>query len=194
MRIIAGLAKGVPLKAPKGVNTRPTSDRVRESVFAILGDFSDRRVLDLFAGSGALGLEALSRGAVAALFLEKDRGAVQVIRDNIEKTRFTSQAQVLAVDTLKFLTNPARYWSEANEKKYDLVFIDPPYTAGLYTTVLAKLISSGLLVDHSIVVVETAKFQLPPEVEGFNLWRSERYGDTVVYFYRFCSTKGDPVR
>ena len=189
MRIIAGLAKGVRLKAPKGTNTRPTSDRVRESVFAILGDFSGCRILDLFAGSGALGLEALSRGAAVALFLEKDRAAVQVIQENIEKTRLASQARVLAVDVLKFLANPGRYWSKLSEQNYDLVFVDPPYAAGLYETVLVKLVFSGLLADHSIVVVESAKFQLPSKVEGFNLWRSERYGDTVVHFYRFAVTK-----
>ncbi len=183
MRVIAGMARGVPLKAPKGMNTRPTSDRVRESLFAILGDLSDARVLDLFAGSGAMGIEALSRGATEVIFIDKDRQAVKVIRENLDKTKLQPAAKVLPVDTLKFLAAPSRYLP--SEHRFDLAFVDPPYAGGLYEKVLNRLASSGLLAPSGLVVVEQpTKMEVLAQIAGFKLQRSERYGDTTICFYR----------
>lgn len=185
MRIIAGKARGVPIKAPKGNTTRPTTDRVRESLFAILGDLSGARVLDLFAGSGALGLEALSRGAEEALFLEKDRRAVQVIKENLAKTKLAPAGRVIPVDTLRFLADPGRYLPESRENYYSLVFLDPPYASGLYQKVIGLLAESGLVAPGGILVVEqAARDEVVPEVGGFLWRRSERYGDTVISFFR----------
>lgn len=185
MRIISGSARGIPLKAPRGRDTRPTTDRVRESLFAILGDFSGAQVLDLFAGTGALGLEALSRGAQQAVFLEKDRAAVKAINENITKAGFTQQAQVIATDTLRFLGNPQRFLHEG-DTQFDLLFLDPPYASGLYEPVASALKKSGLLARQGILVVEVShRDPVFLETEGFDLRRSERYGDTEVHFYRF---------
>jgi len=183
MRVIAGIARGVPLKAPKGLTTRPTADRVRESLFNILGDISGARVLDLFAGSGALGLEALSRGAAEAVFIDKDRQAVKVIRENLGKTKLQEAAKVLLADTLRVLAAPGRYLPGGH--LFDLAFVDPPYAAGLYEQALTRLGESGLLTPSALVVVEQPrKMEVLAQVAGFKLQRSEGYGDTTICFYR----------
>ena len=121
MRIVAGSRKGHGIAAPKGVVTRPTGDRVREAAFSLIGPVEDATVLDLFAGSGAMGLEALSRGALRCVFVERDREACRVIQGNLEKLRFTG-ALVLNRDTASALRD-----ERARGHRYDLVLVDPPY-------------------------------------------------------------------
>ena len=150
MRIVAGSRKGHGIAAPKGVVTRPTGDRVREAVFSILGPIEDARVLDLFAGSGAMGLEALSRGAASAVFVERDREACRVIQRNLEKLRLTG-ADVRCGDAV------AEVRAElARGRRYDLVLADAPYEEWeRYEGPLGELLPQ-LLADDALVVVETA--------------------------------------
>jgi 16S rRNA (guanine966-N2)-methyltransferase len=137
MRIIAGALRGRKLQAPEGMATRPTADRVRETLFSMLtsrlGSFEDLRVADLFAGSGALGLEALSRGAAFACFVEQDRRAVDAIRANVATLAVADRSQVLARSALAL--PPA--------EPFDLVFADPPYAAGSGSAAVAELVRSG---------------------------------------------------
>jgi 16S rRNA (guanine966-N2)-methyltransferase len=145
VRIIAGSRKGHRITAPAGRSTRPTSDRVRENVFNILGPVDDAVVLDLYAGSGAMGLEALSRGAAQAVFVERDADAVRAIERNLDKLRL--RATVLRQDVIAVVA--------ADKRKYDLVFVDPPYE--MYADIepqLARYLPS-LLADEAAVVVET---------------------------------------
>jgi 16S rRNA (guanine966-N2)-methyltransferase len=148
MRIIAGTHRGHTIYAPRGRDTRPTSDRVRENVFNILGAVDGAVVLDLYAGSGAMGLEALSRGAARAVFVERDRDAVRAIERNLDKLRLS--ATVLRQDALTALAAEA-----GSGRKYDLVLVDPPYD--MYSDIEPQLARylPALLADDGVVVVET---------------------------------------
>jgi 16S rRNA (guanine966-N2)-methyltransferase len=148
VRIIAGTRRGHTIYAPKGRDTRPTSDRVRENVFNILGAVEGAGVLDLYAGSGAMGLEALSRGAARAVFVERDGDAVRAIERNLEKLRL--KATVLRQDAVTALAGEA-----AAGRKYDLVLVDPPYE--MYTEIEPQLARylPALLADGGVIVVET---------------------------------------
>jgi 16S rRNA (guanine(966)-N(2))-methyltransferase RsmD len=171
VRIIAGSRKGHTIHAPRGVATRPTSDRVRENVFNILGPIDGASVLDLYAGSGAMGLEALSRGAARAVFVEADRDAVQAIERNLDKLRL--KATVLERDALGVLTT--------ERTKYDLVFVDPPYD--MYTDLEPKLARylPAVLADDGVLVLETdarTEPELPLEERT-----SRKYGQARVTVY-----------
>lgn len=177
-RIIAGIAKGQPLQVPT-TGTRPTADRVRESVFSatehVLGGWSGVNVLDLYAGSGALGLEALSRGAQSATLVESSTQANSVIRANIAKTGLA--AHVIKADVTMWLAKPA-------SEQFDLVFMDPPYSlAGkLVTNVLKLLASDGWLADGGVVVVERdAKDADLDWPDGFTDITRRRFGNTIVF-------------
>lgn len=148
MRIIAGSHKGHTIQAPRGRDTRPTSDRVRENVFNILGPVDGAAVLDLYAGSGAMGLEALSRGAVRAVFVERDGDAVRAIERNLDKLRLSGT--VLRQDAITALAAEA-----GSGRKYDLVLVDPPYD--VYADIQPKLARylPSVLADDGVVVVET---------------------------------------
>jgi 16S rRNA (guanine966-N2)-methyltransferase len=149
MRIIAGSRKGARLHAPKGMDTRPTGDRVREAAFNLIGPVDGARVLDLFAGSGAMGLEALSRGAAAVTFVEADRTAAETIDRNLDKLRLTG-ATVIRGDALRALAGET-----AAGRRYDLVLVDPPYRAlaGLLPNLATYL--PALVAPDGIVVVES---------------------------------------
>jgi 16S rRNA (guanine966-N2)-methyltransferase len=168
MRVVAGAFKGHPLHAPRGSRTRPTADRVREALFSILGDVQGARVLDLFAGSGALGIEALSRGAASATFVERDPRAVSAIRRNLDAVG--ADGEVRRQDVLRYLT--------AASGPYDLVFADPPYDCAAR---LADPLSERLravLSDHARIVTESDK-RMPLEL-SFPLITERVYGDTRI--------------
>jgi 16S rRNA (guanine966-N2)-methyltransferase len=171
MRIIAGTHKGHTIHAPRGSDTRPTSDRVRENVFNILGPVDGATVLDLYAGSGAMGLEALSRGAARAVLVESDRDAVRAIERNLDKLHL--KATVLERDALAVLAS--------ERTKYDLVFVDPPYD--MYPELEPKLVRylPRVLDDDGVVVLETdarTEPKLPLEQRT-----SRKYGQTRVTVY-----------
>jgi 16S rRNA (guanine966-N2)-methyltransferase len=175
MRIIAGSRKGARIFAPRS-DTRPTGDRVREAAFNLIGPVDDMAVLDLFAGSGAMGLEALSRGASTAVFVEADRDAQRAIERNVEKLRLTG-ATLLRMDARRALATEA-----SAGRRYDLVLVDPPYAMfeSLQPTLATYL--PALVADDGLVVVETAKRdhpELPPLTER----TSRTYGSARITIF-----------
>ncbi len=176
MRIIAGTAHGKSIKAPKGTKTRPTTDRVREAIFSALTPFlSGAAVLDAFGGSGALGIEALSRGAASAVFCEKDRLALAAIKENLAATGMTGRAKVYPGNTEQTLQRVSGF---------DVVLLDPPYNRGLIAAVEPYLLLPGFLHEGAVVMLETASKE--PELfssAAWELYRTRVYGDTAVYYY-----------
>ncbi len=186
MRVIAGRLGGRRLQAPAGRGTRPTSDRVREALFAMLGDVEGEVVLDLFAGSGALGIEALSRGALRAVFVERDRRAAGALAANLAALELTPPAAELRRADARTALRTARERAE----KYDLVFIDPPYRqTGDWETRLAAVLPE-LLAPEARVVVESdrrtpSELKMPGSERGPTLTHERRYGDTTITIHRF---------
>ncbi len=181
MRVIAGRAKGYKLKAPKGKQTRPTADRVREALFSILAyRVEDAVFLDAFAGSGAVGIEALSRGAYKAVFVDQDWKAVKAIKENLEKTGFLEQSLIL-----KQSLDEAMDFLAAAGEVFDLVFMDPPYARENLASDLLGLDRHGLLAADTLLVVEHSRRQdMPNQVGRLRLKRQARYGDTVLSIYQ----------
>jgi 16S rRNA (guanine966-N2)-methyltransferase len=172
MRIIAGERKGHTIDAPKGLAIRPTSDRVRENVFNIVAPWVEgARVLDLYAGSGAMGLEALSRGAAAVVFVESNADAVRAIERNLDKLRLTG-ATVLRADATTGLMQET-----AAGRKYDLVLADPPYAMTEYDTLARYL--PGVLAEDGLLVLESAA-RIEPELAELTVRTSRKYGSTRV--------------
>lgn len=187
MRIVTGHAKGARLKAPRQSGVRPTTSRVRGAIFAVLPPeiVEDARVLDLFAGSGALGIEALSRGALWADFVERDTRTASIIRENLHSAGLAEQAHVYcatAQKALGFLPGP-----------YRLVLLDPPYGAPGVDALLARIASGDLLEADAMVVLEHAwRDGAPTAPTGLALAQTRRYGDTAVSLYHRHA--GDPPR
>jgi 16S rRNA (guanine966-N2)-methyltransferase len=174
VRVIAGTYGGRRLVAPPGTATRPTGDRVREALFSLLGPLHDARVLDLFAGSGALGIEALSRGAAFAAFVERDRRALAVLRANLATLAVPEAAvSVSAQDALAALKKAG-----AQGDAYDVVFLDPPYAAGARLAPVLDDLLSAVLTDSARVVTESDRRQ--PLALGLALQTERRYGDTLI--------------
>ncbi len=176
MRVVAGTARGRPLVAPPGSQTRPTTDRVREAIFNALwarGAPGDAPVADLFAGSGALGIEALSRGATHATFVDRDRAALQAIRRNVETCGVADRATIVAGPVERWLDGLADERGADGGGRFGVVFCDPPYAFGAWPDLLARL-------PADLVVVESGgPVALPP---GWGLAREARYGGTWVGF------------
>jgi 16S rRNA (guanine966-N2)-methyltransferase len=168
MRIVAGSRKGHTIQAPKGLTTRPTSDRVREAAFNLIGPVDGASVLDLYAGSGAMGLEALSRGAASAVFVEAEAGAARAIERNLDKLRLTG-ATLVRQDALTALATEA-----AAGRTFDLVFADPPYEAWPELERRLAPYLAGILAPDGLLVVETAA-KLEPGLQ-LPLRTSRRYG------------------
>jgi 16S rRNA (guanine966-N2)-methyltransferase len=174
MRVIAGSLGGRRLKAPGGRNTRPTSDRVREALFAMLGPLDGEPVLDLFAGTGALGIEALSRGAGRAVFVERDRAAAKILLENLAVLAIPSEAAELRRSDALVALRSARENGEA----YDLVFIDPPYgQAGLWGPRLSAELGAVLAPEGRIVVESDRREPLELDAPALT---ERRYGDTSI--------------
>ena len=175
MRIVRGSVGGRVLRAPPGADTRPTSEKVREAIFNILPDVEGMQVLDLFAGSGALGLEALSRGAAHATFVDQGKAALTAVRGNLRELGLESRATVLSGDAVALAARhvPASPWG--------LVFIDPPYRSDLAVRSATAL---SHLADDAVIVIEHDRRNAPPDEVG-SLLRTDqrRYGDTMVSFY-----------
>jgi 16S rRNA (guanine966-N2)-methyltransferase len=175
MRIIAGSRKGATIYAPKQADTRPTGDRVREAAYNLIGPVDGASVLDLYAGSGAMGLEALSRGAASAVFVESDREACRTIQRNLEKLRLEG-AQVVCVDALTALAQEA-----SSSRRYDLVLVDPPYRmfSDLQTSLAAYL--PAVLGEGGLLVVETSSRE-EPELP-LPMRTSRRYGSARLTLF-----------
>lgn len=180
MRVIAGSARGRVLKKPKGSKIRPTSDRVKEAIFNIIAPrIKGALVLDLFAGTGALGIEALSRGAAKAVFVDQNRDSIKLIHSNLALTGLSPYAEVYKQEIDLSL-------GVFKDKglSFNLVFLDPPYQKVLIGHTLEKLTNNELLLPAGMAVLEHSRREEPPkEVQLLNLWQCRRYGDTVVSFY-----------
>ena len=180
MRIISGSKKGHPLKAPPGNTTRPTTDRVREAIFNVLQTrISEAKVLDVFAGSGGMSMEALSRGAALADLYEKDRKAIAAIEQNIDFLNFSDKARLWKGDAIHFLSQ--------NISQYDIIFLDPPYYKGLYNQVVSLILQRNLLAVDGVLVVETST-KLEQGLEDgilaqLQLKKTVTYGDTKIDYY-----------
>lgn len=180
MRITGGTGRGRRLKVPAGEKVRPTSDKVKQALFNILGDrVPGSSFLDLFAGAGGVGIEALSRGAERVVFVDGDRESLDVVKHNIEQAGFDDQAEAVLSKVEPFL--------KKRSGPYDIVFLDPPYSLEMLP-LLQLVAASGLLKTDAIVITEHFRKQPSPGTAGvLALYREARYGDTVLAFYK----KGD---
>lgn len=177
MRIVAGKFGGRPLKTLAGQTTRPTTDKVKGAMFNMIGPYFDGgRVLDLYAGSGSLAIEAISRGMAEAVLVERDRGAQAIIQENIQMTKETERFQLLKMEArqaLSLLTG-----------RFDLVLLDPPYAKEQIVADIEALEERGLLADEVLLVCETDKaVDLPEEISNFGIWKEKIYGMSKVTVY-----------
>jgi len=181
MRVISGNLRGTKLYSLEGLDTRPTLDRVKESLFNIINfDIKDSVFLDLFAGSGAIGIEAASRGAKKVVMCEKSRDAVKVINKNLEKTRLQSQVKLFNMDYEKCILN------ELNEK-FDIIYLDPPYKTDYIYKALKLIIEKGLVKKSTIIILETDIEQIVEnQLEKLELTEinSKKYGRASLLFYK----------
>lgn len=182
MRVIAGERKGHHLKAVPGTNTRPTTDKIKESLFSIIGPFFDGgKVLDLFAGSGGLGIEALSRGASECVFIDQAQPAIKTVHLNVAACHLENQAHIFRNEAKRALKVLAK-----NEWAFDLVFLDPPYKRQQLEQLMASLSELELVNDAALAICEhDADAVLPDEVAGFKKIREERYGITVLSIFEY---------
>jgi len=161
MRVIAGTAKRLQLKTPKGLETRPTTDRIKETLFNMISTgIPDGRFLDLFSGSGAIGIEALSRGAKEAVFIENNKEALTCLRKNLEHTRLASKALIIPKDImvgLKALTGKGEVEEQKEGQIFDFIFMDPPYEQKLEKKVLEYLAKSSIINSETIIIVEAGQ-------------------------------------
>lgn len=178
MRVITGKARGVQLKTPDGVLTRPTTDRVKEALFSIIQfDIPTSRVLDLFGGTGQLGIEALSRGAKSAVFVDHQENACKLIRENLRRTRLEADGKVIRADYLDYLRRC--------RVQFDIVFLDPPYAEVFLENALKCITEIDILQSGGIIVAERPLGkELPWEFEGFTRSRDYKYGKTLITVYR----------
>jgi len=178
MRIISGSSKGRVLARPKGQAIRPTSDRVKESIFNILRDeIEGKMVLDLFAGSGNLGIEALSRGAKKTIFVEKGRQALRIIQRNLTQFGFEERSEIIPKDA-----NRAIGILKQRGESFDLILMDPPYEKGLIKRTLMKLDSNPIYHKDSMLIVEHDRRENLPHTMNWNLFRDRQFGDTLISF------------
>lgn len=180
MRVVAGSRKGTPLKSISGNDTRPTSDKVKESIFNMIGPYFDGGVaVELFGGSGSLSIESLSRGTDMAYIFEKNPRACTVIRENVEKCRFTDQVQITRADA----RNAVKTLQSLNVK-VDLLFLDPPYAETKYYQLAETLAQAELLTDNAIIICEHEKqLILPEEFGGYVKTKSPIYGNSAISIY-----------
>ncbi len=185
MRVVAGTARGTVLKTPEGMLTRPTADRVKEAVFSILHfDVQDAVVLDLFGGTGQLGIEALSRGARRAVFVDQQQKACELIRENLRRTRFQNQGAVVRSDYLEYLKRSA--------EKFDIILLDPPYAEIFLENALNCIAEIDILRDNGIIVTERPVGKdLAVSMPGFVRSRDYKYGKTLITLYRREDASGN---
>lgn len=176
MRVITGIARGVRLETLPGNDTRPTAERVKEALFSALQfELEGRRALDLFAGSGQLGIEALSRGAASCTFVDRSTAAVEIIRRNLRKAVLDTHSQVLCQDAAAYLAR--------TPDRFDILFLDPPYASGVLPTILPM--AAAVTDAGGVIACETdARQEMPNSIADFLLYRSYRYGKTFIHLYR----------
>jgi 16S rRNA (guanine966-N2)-methyltransferase len=185
MRVIAGSHRGRRLSGPQGTRLRPTSDKVREALFSILGSrVSGSRFLDLYAGTGAVGIEALSRGAIIATFVESNSAAVTLLQQNLRTCALMDRARVRIGRTDGFLKR-ADWW----DGPYDIVFADPPYAAADELALLSQVWKPGLVSEQAVIIIEhDSRTACPPSIDHGTLIRQYEYGDTALALYGWSSS------
>lgn len=184
MRVISGTAKGRHLKAVPGMGTRPTTDKVKEAIFSMIGPYFDGgMVLDLFAGTGGLGIEALSRGMDRAVFVDMDKKSIDVVRENLAACRLEQVAEVYRNEAERALKVLAK---KEGENRFELVFLDPPYRMKTADKLMEEMHSLGLLAPEAVVLVEHASdFRYPEAFGPFECRRLALYGETAVAIYDY---------
>ncbi|MBP0971768.1 MAG: 16S rRNA (guanine(966)-N(2))-methyltransferase RsmD [Oscillospiraceae bacterium] len=183
MRVITGTARGRRLVTPEGMDTRPTTDKVKEAVCSSLQfDFPGAKVLDLFAGSGQMGIEALSRGARHATFIDSDPRAISCIQQNVKACRFSDIAVVLRTDAVSFL--------QRNHEKFDIAFLDPPYRHDTLLQIL-PLLAENMQENGIIVCEHEPECKLPQTILNFDLQKQKKYGKIIISVYRNASEAED---
>ena len=187
MRVITGKARGIQLKTPQGMLTRPTADRVKEALFSIIRfDVANARVLDLFGGTGQLGIECLSRGAASAVFVDRRPDAAALTRENLKLCDLTDRSRVVAGDSMEFL--------KAAREKYDLIFLDPPYETELLETAIAHIARHDLLNVHGMMIAEHPVDKALPALSApYRMGRTYRYGKIAVTIYHRDGDEGAQV-
>ncbi len=178
MRVISGKARGVQLKTPEGMDTRPTIDRVKEALFSIIQfDLPGAQVLDLFGGTGQLGIEALSRGAKSAVFVDAREEACRLIRENLKRTRLEGEGKVIRGDYLDYLSRC--------REQYDIIFLDPPYAEVFLENALKRITEIDILRSGGIIVTERPLGkELPFDFEGYTRSKDYKYGKVLLTLYR----------
>ena len=178
MRVISGTARGIVLKTPEGLSTRPTADRVKEALFSIIQfDIPGTHVLDLFGGTGQLGIEAMSRGAKSAVFVDASDVACKLIRENLKRTSFQNISKVIRSDYMNFLKN--------NQEKFDIILLDPPYMEDFLENSLKMITEIDILLSGGIIVTERpVEKVLDLSFPGFSRSRDYKYGKAVLTIYR----------
>lgn len=182
MRVISGKARSLKLKTIEGESTRPTTDRIKETLFNIIGNqVYDARFLDLFAGSGAIGIEALSRGAAFCDFVDNNPRCISVIKDNLKFTRLEDNAYVTKSDVVSFINTK-------KNKAYDIIFIDPPYQGGFEKGVFEAIINNGLCHEDTLVILEALKDFNEEDLAllGFCVDKVKLYGSNKHIFFSRC--------
>ena len=178
MRVITGKARGVQLKTPEGMTTRPTTDRVKEALFSIIHfEIPGARVLDLFGGTGQLGIEALSRGAKRAVFVDSQESACKLIRENLSRAKMQQDGQVVRSDYLQYL--------DRCREKFDIILLDPPYAEVFLENALKRITEIDILESNGIIVAERPLGkELPWEFEGYTRSKDYKYGKILLTIYR----------
>ena len=179
MRVIAGSARGLKLKTIEGDSTRPTKDMVKEALFSMLAPYlSEAMVLDLFAGSGAIGIESLSRGASLAYFCDKNPDCVDIIKENVLKSKFENQAKIFNLDYQKMI-------EKVRNVSFDIIYIDPPYNKGLGVDAIETISSYDVLKKYGILVFETDTDENSPDIIGkYEKFKTKKYGRNILSFYK----------
>ena len=178
MRVISGKARGIVLKTPDGIQTRPTADRVKEALFSILQfDLPGKRILDLFGGTGQLGIEAISRGAKSAVFVDAGDAPCKLINENLRRAKMEGEGKVVRADYLTYLSGC--------KEKFDIVFLDPPYAEVFLENAIKKISEIDILESGGIIVAEhPVEKPLLLEIEGFSRSKDYKYGKVVLTLFR----------
>ena len=181
MRVVAGKAKGRALEAPKGMNTRPITAMMKEALFSMWQfRLRDAAFLDLFAGSGSMGIEAISRGAEKAVFVELDRNAIEVIKRNVKTCKFEQQAVIYKDDVFSRLK-----WLQANKQYFDIIYLDPPFTVDeIFHPVIEAVADANILNPDGLIAIRTVKEKdMPDEVGNLVKYKHKVYGISAIHFY-----------
>lgn len=179
MRVISGIRRGHKLHEFTGMDVRPTTDRVKESIFNLIqGYVPSARVLDMFAGSGALSFEAISRGASFAVLVDCDRNSVELIKKNIEELKFQEMCNVREESCFSF--------AKSCKEKFDIIFLDPPYNKGFIEPALLAIVDNELLSENGIIVLESDSTDFKSEFKDIKMIKQKRYGRTFITIYEFA--------